>query len=84
MRIMPNPDIMDFGRKSFVTWVRGLAERVEKGEPMPDKEYICLSCSETYIDGDTYCCSRCGAEICPKCGGDMTTIEEYDKAMREN
>ena len=49
-----------------------------------DKEYICLICGETYADGHTYCCSRCGQEICPKCGGDCATIKEYDEAMKIN
>jgi len=49
-----------------------------------EAEYICLSCGKTFADGDTFCCSRCRAEICPKCGGDMTTIKEYDEAMKAN
>lgn len=52
---------------------------------MAEKEFICLICNETYIDGDTYscCCRKCGAEIliCKKCGGDIDTIENYDKNM---
>jgi len=49
-----------------------------------DKDYICLSCNETYPDGDTYCCPRCGELLCPKCGGEVSTIKEYDEAMRIN
>ena len=48
-----------------------------------DKQYICLTCGETYRDGDTYACHRCGELLCPKCGGEIATIEEYDKAMKE-
>lgn len=78
--------IMDFGHNSFVA-VKGLKERIQEAEKenqMPDPEYICLSCGETYAEGHTFCCNRCGAEICPKCGGDMTTIKEYDEATRVN
>lgn len=49
---------------------------------MPDKKYICLSYGETYVDGDTYCCSNCEEPICSKCGGECETIEKYDEAMR--
>jgi len=49
-----------------------------------DKEYICVSCGETFDDGDTYCCTNCGELLCPKCGGEIQTIEEYNEAMRIN
>ena len=49
-----------------------------------DKEYICLSCGEIYADGETYCCTNCGEFLCPKCGGEIQTITEYDEAMRVN
>lgn len=49
-----------------------------------DKEYICLTCGKTYADGHTYFCSNCGEHICPKCGGECQTIEEYDAAMLIN
>jgi len=49
---------------------------------MSEPEYICLSCGKTYVDGDTYCCTNCGELLCPKCGGEIQTIEEYDKAMK--
>jgi len=74
-------NINDFGHRSFVTWTDNdlRKERLEM-----DKEYICLSCLQTYADGDTYFCTNCGEHICPKCGGQCQTIEEYDKAMLIN
>ena len=75
-------DIMDFGRNSLVTWT---AEDLRKErEAEMDKEYICLSCGETYADGDTYSCTNCGELLCPKCGGEIQTIKEYDEAMAIN
>lgn len=49
-----------------------------------NKTLICLSCDETYADDDTYCCSNCGELLCPKCGGEVETIENYDRNMRIN
>ena len=49
-----------------------------------DKEYICLGCSETYVDGDTFCCTNCGELICPKCGGEIQTIQKYEDTMKDN
>lgn len=72
---------MTFGQKSFVTWTTGLMERIEK---IPDKEYICLSCNETYADGWMFSCPKCQERICPKCGGEIATIKEYDEAMKDN
>jgi len=76
---------MDFGKKSFVTWPKGLKERIaEKENQMPDPEFICLSCGKTFVDGDTYCCTNCGELLCPKCGGEIQTIEKYDEALKAN
>ncbi len=51
---------------------------------MPDPEYICLSCEKTFVEGDTYCCTNCGELLCPKCGGEIQSIQKYDEAMRVN
>jgi len=51
---------------------------------MSEPEYICLSCNQIYTEDEPYQCSNCGENICPKCGGDIRTVEEYDKAMRIN
>lgn len=51
---------------------------------MSEPEYICVACGKTYNDGDTYCCTNCGELLCPKCGGEIVTNEEYDKTMKEN
>jgi rRNA maturation endonuclease Nob1 len=73
--------ITDFGRNSFVTHTTGLKERIKK---MPDPAYICLSCSKTFVEDDTYCCTNCGELLCPKCGGEIQTIQKYDEAMKAN
>jgi len=73
--------INDFGHKSFVTHTTGLVERIKK---MPDKEYICLSNEETFTEDELHICPNCLTLICPTCGGEIQTIEEYDKAMLIN
>lgn len=70
--------ITDFGRKSFITWVKGLKERIM------DEEYICLSCGRTWIEDNLHQCPKCNEYSCRKCGGEVSTIKEYDKAMRIN
>lgn len=74
-------DINNFGGKSFITWTR---ESLEKEKAMADPEYICLSCGMTYIEDDWWSCHKCNTALCPKCGGEIVTIQEYDKAMRVN
>lgn len=78
-------DLQDFGRNTFVSWTTGLIERVEEAEreDKMDEEYICLSCDSTYDENDLWLCHKCNEPICPKCGGDISTIEEFDEAMRE-
>lgn len=49
-----------------------------------DKEYICTSCSRTWIEENVFCCEGCGKIICPKCGAACETIKEYDEAMKAN
>ena len=49
-----------------------------------DKEYICLSCGKIYAEGEAYECSNCHLQICRNCGGEISTIPEYDEAMRIN
>ncbi len=50
---------------------------------MSEKEYICLGSDQTFTEDEVYTCT-CGKNICPTCGGEVQTIEEYDKAMKEN
>ena len=60
------------------------------GEIMSDKKYICVSCGKTYEEWELDVCEECGHRRCPRiigkgnCGGDIVTIEEHDKAMKEN
>lgn len=49
-----------------------------------DKTHICLSCSGTFDEQELYGCSKCQEPICPDCGGEVITIEEYDEAQRMN
>ena len=49
-----------------------------------NEEYICLSCSRTWIEDNLFKCPKCGEYFCRKCGGEVSTIEEYDEAMRTN
>jgi hypothetical protein len=52
---------------------------------MPDPEYICLSCDETFIyESELRLCSNCGEKSCPNCGGEVSTIESYNIAMKAN
>lgn len=52
---------------------------------MPDPEFICLSCDDTYtFESELHRCINCGEYSCPSCGGEISTIEEYDEAMRIN
>jgi len=48
-----------------------------------DKEYICLSNDETFTEDELHQCS-CGKYSCPTCGGEVSTIKEYDEAMKAN
>ena len=50
---------------------------------MADPEYICLSCSKTMQEWETGVCPHCGKYYCNICGGEVSTIEEYDKQMKE-
>jgi len=50
---------------------------------MPDPEYICLGSSQTFTEDELYQCS-CGKFSCPTCGGEVSTIEEYEEAMKAN
>jgi hypothetical protein len=53
---------------------------------MPDPEFICLTNeSHTFtVDDEIHCCRKCGEFSCPTCGGEVSTIEEYDEAMKAN
>lgn len=71
---------------SFVTWTKGLKERIreaEKENQMPDKKYICLSDGSTFTEDELHQCS-CGKYSCPTCGGEVSTIKEYEEAMLIN
>jgi len=52
---------------------------------MSEPEYICLSCGRTLDEDELWPChnSDCDGQMCPGCGGEISTIEEYDKAMKE-
>jgi Zn finger protein HypA/HybF involved in hydrogenase expression len=77
-------DIMDFGQRSFITWTRESLE-AEKEIEMPDPEYICLSCDDTYTyEDELRRCSDCGKLSCPSCGGDVSTIEEHNENAKIN
>ncbi len=74
-------NIKDFGRNSFVTHTTGLIERIKK---MSDPEYKCLTCDKEFIEDELYQCPRCNEYLCPLCGGEVSTIQEYDEAMKAN
>jgi len=48
-----------------------------------DKEYICLSCENTYKEDELNRCPHCRGILCPECDGEIATIEEYNRAMKE-
>ncbi len=48
-----------------------------------EKNYICLSESKPLDEDEVRICCDCGKHACDTCGGDVVTIEEYDKNMRE-
>ena len=51
-----------------------------------DKEYICVACHTTFSEGDDdlYNCHDCRGKICGVCGGEIDTIEEFDRNKRDN
>jgi len=51
---------------------------------MPDPEYICLETGKTIAEFDIYICPKCGEKSCPHCGGEVSTIQEYDEALKAN
>jgi DNA-directed RNA polymerase subunit RPC12/RpoP len=48
-----------------------------------DKEYVCVDCGMTYEEDDWWSCQKCNTAVCPKCGGEIVTTEEYEKGMQE-
>ncbi len=48
------------------------------------KEYICTVCGTTYEESELFCCGNCGEFLCPKDGGKIVTIKDYDEAERLN
>ena len=51
---------------------------------MPDPEYICLLTNETFSEDEIRICADCGKKTCMVCGGEVSTEEEYDEAMKAN
>ena len=53
---------------------------------MPDPEYICLSCGKLLQEWDLWKChnSNCNEDMCPGCGGEVSTIQEYNEATKAN
>ena len=49
-----------------------------------DKEYICLSCDLTLDKDDCRNCVNCKHLSCPDCGGEVITLDEYDKNAQAN
>jgi len=49
---------------------------------MSDKEYICIVCLNTYKESDLLICHNCAESICPKCGDEVCTIEEWNKPTK--
>ncbi len=43
-----------------------------------DKEYVCVSCSDSFSEDELYVC-HCGCNefLCPNCGGEIITMEEW-------
>jgi len=52
---------------------------------MADKEYICLSNEDhMWQEDELWGCPKCKEYYCPNCGGEVSTITEYDEAMKVN
>lgn len=52
---------------------------------MSEPEYICLSNEgDTFTEDELHCCPKCGEFSCPTCGGEVSTIKEYDEAIKAN
>ncbi len=49
-----------------------------------DKQYICISCGRAYTEDELDKCPCCGELSCHSCSGEVSTIEEYDEAMKAN
>lgn len=49
-----------------------------------ENTYICLSNEETFTEDELHQCPGCGKFSCPTCGGEVSTIKEYDEAMKVN
>ena len=74
-------NINNFGHHSLISWTE---EDLRKERKEMDKEYICLSTDKTLAESDLRQCPKCKKYSCSICGGEVSTIEEYDKAMRIN
>lgn len=51
---------------------------------MAEATHICLSTDQTFVEDELYKCPKCNEYLCPTCGGEVDTIENYDEAMKEN
>lgn len=51
---------------------------------MPEPEYLCLSDDKLYTEEELFKCPKCGEYLCPTCGGEVSTIKEYDEAIKVN
>ncbi len=49
-----------------------------------DKSHICTVCGKPFEESELFMCGNCGEYLCPNDGGEIVTIEEYEKAMKEN
>ncbi len=49
-----------------------------------EAEYKCLNCDKTFVEDELYQCPRCNEYLCPICGGEVSTIQEYNEAMKAN
>jgi len=77
----------------FVEITKAHVKSLKLEVKMPDKEYICLSCGATFQEIELDVCENCGHIRCPRiigkgrkreiCGGEVSIIEEHDKAMKE-
>ena len=50
---------------------------------MSEPEYICPGSDMTFIEAEIYICP-CGKKMCPACGDEVQTIEEYNENTRIN
>ncbi len=49
-----------------------------------DKDMICESCSGSFDETELYGCPNCHTHICPDCGGQIMTLEEWIELKGED